>query len=44
MLLEMIEIYSDIFEKVVPQLPLSFYHKHEIFIFPPNEKLDTFWW
>ena len=42
--LEMIQIYCDIFEKVVPQHPLPFCHKHENFIFPPNGELHTFWW
>ena len=41
-LLEMIQIYGDIFEKVVPQHPLHFCRKHKIFIFPPNGKLHTF--
>ena len=41
-ILEMIQIYGNIFEKVVPQQPLPFRNKHEIFIFPPNGKLHTF--
>ena len=36
--LEMIQIYGDILEKFVPQHPLPFYHKHEIFIFLPDRK------
>ena len=40
--LEMIQISGDFFEKFVPQQPLPFRNKHEIFIFPPNGKLHTF--
>ena len=39
--LEMIQIYGDIFEKVVPQDPLPIYHKNEIFIFPAESKVHA---
>ena len=42
MYLEMIQIYGDIFGKVVPHYPLPFCHKHENYIFLPNGKLHTF--
>ena len=39
-LLEMIQIYVDIFEKVVLQQPLHFCHKQDFSFFPPDASLE----